>query len=81
MRDEDLNSAFFHPLAFILLLFFYRAGGIRTRDLLNPIQAHYQAVLRPVTRPLFTARLPIAKQLFGIRSLVFHAEWQFVRAV
>ena len=25
-----------------------RAGGIRTRDLLNPIQAHYQAVLRPV---------------------------------
>ena len=24
-----------------------RAGGIRTRDLLNPIQAHYQAVLRP----------------------------------
>ena len=26
-----------------------RAGGIRTRDLLNPIQAHYQAVLRPDT--------------------------------
>ncbi len=25
-----------------------RAGEIRTRDLLNPIQAHYQAVLRPV---------------------------------
>jgi hypothetical protein len=25
----------------------YRAGGIRTHDLLNPIQAHYQAVLRP----------------------------------
>ena len=25
-----------------------RAGGIRTHDLLNPIQAHYQAVLRPV---------------------------------
>jgi hypothetical protein len=24
-----------------------RAGEIRTRDLLNPIQAHYQAVLRP----------------------------------
>src|SRR5271166_1084913 len=24
-----------------------RAGGIRTHDLLNPIQAHYQAVLRP----------------------------------
>ena len=27
--------------------FRYRAGGIRTHDLLNPIQAHYQAVLRP----------------------------------
>ena len=25
-----------------------RAGGIRTHDLLNPIQAHYQAVLQPV---------------------------------
>ena len=25
----------------------FRAAGIRTRDLLNPIQAHYQAVLRP----------------------------------
>ena len=24
-----------------------RAGGIRTRDLLNPIQARYQAALRP----------------------------------
>ena len=28
----------------------YRAAGIRTRDLLNPIQAHYQAVLRPDLR-------------------------------
>src|SRR5438477_183438 len=27
--------------------FLFRAGGIRTHDLLNPIQAHYQAVLRP----------------------------------
>ena|GEM_PF-1849628 len=27
-----------------------RAGEIRTRDLLNPIQAHYQAVLRPEQR-------------------------------
>ena len=26
---------------------FYRAGGIRTHDLLNPIQAFYQAELRP----------------------------------
>jgi voltage-dependent potassium channel beta subunit len=51
MRDEDLNSAFFHPLAFILHPFFSRAGGIRTRDLLNPIQAHYQAVLRPDYAP------------------------------
>src|SRR5258708_33150157 len=25
----------------------YRAGGIRTHDLLNPIQAHYQTCLRP----------------------------------
>ena len=40
-----------------------RAGGIRTHDLLNPIQAHYQAVLRPdveeaqdaVTTPHFQA--------------------------
>ena len=29
-----------------------RAGGIRTRDLLNPIQAHYQAVLRPEGRTI-----------------------------
>ena len=29
----------------------YRAAGIRTRDLLNPIQAHYQAVLRPDYAP------------------------------
>jgi hypothetical protein len=34
-----------------------RAGGIRTRDLLNPIQAHYQAVLRPEGR---TIRPPLA---------------------
>ena len=25
----------------------FRAGGIRTHDLLNPIQAFYQAELRP----------------------------------
>jgi hypothetical protein len=30
----------------------YRAGGIRTHDLLNPIQAHYQAVLRPDDKEL-----------------------------
>ena len=29
-----------------------RAGEIRTRDLLNPIQAHYQAVLRPEVRTI-----------------------------
>ena len=33
-----------------------RAGGIRTRDLLNPIQAHYQAVLRPEWRTIRRAR-------------------------
>ena len=47
----------------------YRAGGIRTRDLLNPIQAHYQAVLRPDVRPLSDAGLQLAKQsLPGARS-------------
>lgn len=44
MKDEVLNCNLFHP-------FFYRAAGIRTRDLLNPIQAHYQAVLRPDDAP------------------------------
>jgi hypothetical protein len=39
----------------------YRAGGIRTRDLLNPIQAHYQAVLRPEGR---TIRRPVALAKF-----------------
>jgi hypothetical protein len=41
-----------------------RAGGIRTRDLLNPIQAHYQAVLRPDLSRLFTLRSVIANKLF-----------------
>ena len=36
-----------HPIALCVAVL-SRAGGIRTRDLLNPIQAHYQAVLRPV---------------------------------
>src|SRR5215204_4668132 len=37
-----------------------RAGGIRTHDLLNPIQAHYQAVLRPDVGhyPLPVLRMP-----------------------
>ena len=39
-----------------------RAGGIRTRDLLNPIQAHYQAVLRPDAAPTITARSANAKK-------------------
>ena len=33
------------------LAFLNRAGEIRTRDLLNPIQALYQAEPRPVTEP------------------------------
>ena len=37
MKDEKKNIRAYR-----------RAGGIRTHDLLNPIQAHYQAVLRPV---------------------------------
>lgn len=45
-----------------------RAGGIRTRDLLNPIQAHYQAVLRPDVRGLSAARLPHGKQLLLART-------------
>lgn len=42
-----------------------RAGGIRTRDLLNPIQAHYQAVLRPDVRALSAAPCQPAKQTFA----------------
>jgi hypothetical protein len=38
-----------------------RAGGIRTHDLLNPIQAHYQAVLRPDAKE---AKDPAPKWLF-----------------
>ena len=43
-----------------------RAGGIRTHDLLNPIQAHYQAVLRPdpvLRGKSLPARLPIASEI------------------
>ncbi len=56
-----------------------RAGGIRTRDLLNPIQAHYQAVLRPDLSSLFTVRLLIAKQVFALDLLVFPLKWNLVK--
>src|SRR6478609_4526759 len=35
-----------------------RAGGIRTHDLLNPIQAHYQAVQRPELKKRKMRRRP-----------------------
>jgi hypothetical protein len=41
----------------------YRAGEIRTRDLLNPIQAHYQAVLRPDTEYMSFYGLPRALKM------------------
>src|SRR5437879_7589422 len=64
MRDEDLNAMFFHPLAFNLHPFLFRAGGIRTHDLLNPIQAHYQAVLRPDDAATIHSERGIANELF-----------------
>ena len=44
----------------------FRAGGIRTHDLLNPIQAFYQAELRPAERIL----LPFlgVRQTFRLRE-------------
>ena len=36
----------------ILLLFFGRGGGIRTRDPLHPMQVRYQAALRPDSHAL-----------------------------
>ena len=44
-----------------------RAGGIRTHDLLNPIQAHYQAVLRPDKQGNRRCDLPLKLQV-GSRS-------------
>ena len=58
---EDVNVEHSDLLAGAIIS---RAGGIRTHDLLNPIQAHYQAVLRPDLDRLFTLRSVIAKQLF-----------------
>ena len=57
----------------------YRAGGIRTRDLLNPIQAHYQAVLRP-DDPATIHRQPSDCQKSFLLSihLSFQREWEFV---
>ncbi len=42
-----------------------RAGEIRTRDLLNPIQAHYQAVLRPETANYSPHRLRLPNKITG----------------
>ena len=58
---QDVNVKHSDLLAGVIIS---RAGGIRTHDLLNPIQAHYQAVLRPDLDRLFTLRSVIAKQLF-----------------
>jgi hypothetical protein len=43
-----------------------RAGGIRTHDLLNPIQAHYQAVLRPDDAGTIHSERGIANELFPV---------------
>jgi hypothetical protein len=53
MKDENKNRGS-GPSSFRLhsSSFKTRAGEIRTRDLLNPIQAHYQAVLRPEVRTI-----------------------------
>ena len=57
-----------------------RAGGIRTHDLLNPIQAHYQAVLQPVSDyggswlVLYGARMKCGKIVmskFERRGMIF----------
>jgi hypothetical protein len=58
---QDVNVKHSDLLAGVIIS---RAGGIRTHDLLNPIQAHYQAVLRPDLGRLFTLRSVIANELF-----------------
>ena len=58
---QDVNVEHSDLLAGVIIS---RAGGIRTHDLLNPIQAHYQAVLRPVVFELSTERIELAKQVF-----------------
>ena len=58
---QDVNLKHSDLLAGVIIS---RAGGIRTHDLLNPIQAHYQAVLRPVAFGLSTELIELAKQLF-----------------
>ena len=66
MKDENKNRGS-GPSSFRLYSssFKTRAGEIRTRDLLNPIQAHYQAVLRPEVR---TIRRSLALAKFFHRS-------------
>src|ERR1700722_10752039 len=46
-HSQTGSSLLCKRLTFKTLHEYGRAGGIRTHDLLNPIQAHYQAVLRP----------------------------------
>ena len=46
-RSNTAHSLLYKRITFNGLSKHDRAGGIRTHDLLNPIQAHYQAVLRP----------------------------------
>ena len=55
-----------------------RAGGIRTRDPLNPIQVHYQAVLRPDYRVTIHRAFRIAKKVLA-RDLSYPNEWQLER--
>jgi hypothetical protein len=62
---QDVNVKHSDLLASVIIS---RAGGIRTHDLLNPIQAHYQAVLRPVVFELSTEPIELAKQLFVRRA-------------
>ena len=54
------------PNPLILLTSPNRAGGIRTHDLLNPIQAHYQAVLRPDDAGTIHSERGIANELFPV---------------
>jgi hypothetical protein len=45
-----------------------RADRIRTCDLLNPIQAHYQAVLRPDQKEIVAGGLDLCKREIGWRA-------------
>ena len=47
-----------------------RAGGIRTHDLLNPIQAFYQAELQPVLRRDYSLTMENSPGINAKRQLV-----------